>query len=144
MLRAASLLVLLATLGACASILPDRIVHSTVTLAPGQSMRCRMEVPDGSYAGVRISTGGWQPVAGEDGTQAWVGEEGLLIRMLDGPLAGPEHGLGFVHLGLDDAVPRTVEIRNVSTEPKSFDWVLGSASDANVAWDLGGTPSGTQ
>ncbi len=131
-----------AVLASCASLAPERSVHSTVALAAGQEIRGRIAVPDGAEARVQF-----QRRAPERGVPphpealTWRGGTDVLIAFEDGDAAGPRVPLGFAQQRLRGDRPCRVVLRNSGSESATFTWVVTGSCDVEVGWEF--LPSAT-
>jgi len=133
------LLLAAAALGGCAALAPDRTIQSTMTLAPGQSVSGRFEVPDGGSGYVVF-----QREAGRKGVEpfpeatTWTSDGKILITFVDAPFPSGEHPLGYASWNIGDGLARRVVVRNTDDRPVTFDWIVRSSSNAIADWDVSG------
>ena len=124
-------------LSACAALMPDRSIQSTMTLAPGQSVKGRFEIPGGGRGLVQFQR---QPP--KKGVQpfpeatTWTGDGKVRIAFPDDPVLPAEGQLGYVSYWLEDGRVCETVVRNATAEPVTFDWIVTGATDAVVNWDL--------
>ena len=127
-------LILAAAIGGCAA----PAFQSTMTLAPGQSATGRFEVPDGGTGYVLF-----QRQAPRRGVEpypealAWTGDGKVTIAFVDEARV-PEGSLGFASWTLKEGRPCRVVLRNLDTQPASFDWIVKGSPAVVADWDVSG------
>jgi hypothetical protein len=128
-------------LSACAALAPNRSLQSTMTLAPGQTVTGRFASPDGSDCLVQLQR--QAPRTGvppyPDATTWTGGDAQVLIAFPDNPAFPSEHPLGYASNWLRDGAACRVVVRNTSTEPATFDWIVTGPCDAVADWDVSTT-----
>jgi len=136
-----SLVVLASALAACAALTPNRSLQSTMTLAPGQTVTGRFETPGGSDCLVQLQR--QAPRTGVppylDATTWTSGDARVLIAFPDDATFPSEHPLGYASQWLRDGAACRVVVRNASTAPATFDWIVTGPSDAVADWDVSTT-----
>jgi len=132
------LAIVAAALSACAALTPDRSLQSTMTLAPGQTVTGRFASPGGGDCLVRLQR--QAPKTGvppyPDATTWTSGDARVLIAFPDNAASSVEHPLGYSSQWLRDGAACRVVVRNTSTEPTTFDWIVTGPSDAVADWDV--------
>jgi hypothetical protein len=135
--RSASVLVVACALSACAALTPNRSVQSTMTLAPGQTVTGRFVSPRGGGCLVQLQrqaprTG----VPPHPESTTWTGDDGVRIAFPDNPMSASEQPLGYASNWLKDGAACRVVVRNTSSEPATFDWIVTGPFDAVADWDV--------
>jgi hypothetical protein len=128
------------SLSACAALLPDRSVRSTMTLAPGQTASGRIQARDGS-GGFVVFTRGDPKIAGPEtpfsGSTIYPGDDAIVISFPDDPPGVPlETTFSYASHGLADGRVCRVVLRNTSNAPATFIWTVRGPSDAVADWDV--------
>jgi hypothetical protein len=144
--RLVSVVAATCALTACAALTPDRSLRSTMTLAPGQSVTGRFTSPGGDDCLVQLQrrapkTG----VAPYPGATTWTnGDARVLIAFPDDAAFPAEQPLGYASQWLRDGAACRVVVRNTSTAPATFDWIVTGTSDAVVDWDASSSTATTR
>ena len=125
--------------GGCAALAPDRVVQSTMRLAPGQAIAGRFESLDGGHGFVHFQREAPRKgVAPCPGATTYTSDGRVLIAF-PGTTVPDEHPLGYAQAGFEAGRGLRVILRNASTEPATFDWVVTGSGDIVADWDVAGS-----
>jgi hypothetical protein len=129
------LLLAIAVAGGCASAPP---LPSTMTLAPGQAVSGCFEIPGGGEGWVQFHRQApRRGVMPWPEALTWTGDGKVLITFVDEARV-PESPLGFASWTLKEGRPCRVVLRNVDTQPASFDWIVKGSPAVVADWDVSG------
>jgi hypothetical protein len=131
----------LPALTGCASLLPDRTVRVSMTLAPGQTATGRFTFTAGGRGLVQFFRAPpRQGAAPHPESWTYTGDGGVRLTIGDMTKWGDENQLGYAHSWLSDDFVLRARVRNVSAEPAQFHWAV-VGGDAMTEWDVSGAAS---
>ena len=134
----ATLLVLGAAVPSVAGCASDRPLRATMTLAPGQTVEGRFEATEGADGLVQLYASEPKrgaPPSAESAT--WIGDGRILVAFPDSTLP-EERPLGYAQRGLEPGRPWRVVLRNPSSEPVTFRWVVAGRAGVTADWGPAG------